>query len=520
VEGGYKMDMSLLDEALNEYMFMLGDVDVPVVREDYTQYLCRDKRIFSLARRHLYKEKPVVMMLPAAKAAGNMTIEELSAYVGRRLINAVKDKIMCSENKLDISCLLHYIRPELLSHYTFRCPTKNEAKVYLAKNKCKKAELVAIENAGKNWVVNMAQATRKSSITRGWLLRPMNEIVYLHDAALFFGWLAVMSEVTSYLLSVKEKDEDMVYRDIEDVEDKLCSTLEDVVCNKDELGTWLGEQYGIKTDENGCKLPITYFPEYMITHNSWDVGMIVSGEGYARAFCRLRLIEEQKRLQDREARRIADSYATCFMTKKNIPDKVIRAMSASKLNNHFGFVEFDEEVDLRLVKEFERDFEALQTILHQTKKADYEIRLRKLGRHHAAGLYFPTLHCLCVDLRMVWSTAHEYFHLLDYHYGSLSMTASFAPVYERYCSSLNKDAIKASCGKSKYDYEYYTMPTEVFARCGEMYLIRTLKVANSLVGIDGVMNFAYPNNEELMECINKYFGEVFIPKYCGQEDLI
>ena len=78
--------------------------------------------------------------------------------------------------------------------------------------------------------------------------------------------------------------------------------------------------------------------------------------------------------------------------------------------------------------------------------------------------------------------------------------------------------IQSSCGQSKYNYEYYTMPTEVFARCGEMYLIRTLKIKNSLVKMDGGLDYVYPDNAELMECINKYFGEVFIPKYCGQED--
>lgn len=514
--------MDILEEGFMQFLMFFcndeGGTTLPVEQEDYSKYLQRSTRIFSLARKHRWREKPVVMMLSLSKAAEGMTINELSSYIGKKLISKLKDQLICTEEEMDINCLLQYIRPEILSHYRFRRPTVNEARIYTGKNKCKTAELVVIEHEGENWVVNMAQATRKSSIAKGWKWRATGEVVYFHDAAMFFGWLVVISEVTSYLLSIEEKDEDVVYREIEETSRELCLILKGVICRNDELGMWLSEHYGMRIGSDGRRMSITAFPEYMMSHDVWDVGMLVDGKGFARAFCRLRLKEEQERLQDKEARRIAESYATCFMTKKNIPDKVLRAMAASKLNEHFGFVEFDEDVDLTLVKEFEKDFEALQTILRQPKKSDYEIRLRKLGRHHAAGLYFPTLHCLCVDLRMVWSTSHEYFHLLDHHYGNLSLSASFAPVYEKYCGNIDRDVIQSSCGQSKYNYEYYTMPTEVFARCGEMYLIRTLKIKNSLVKMDGGLDYVYPDNAELMECINKYFGEVFIPKYCGQED--
>ncbi len=67
------------------------------------------------------------------------------------------------------------------------------------------------------------------------------------------------------------------------------------------------------------------------------------------------------------------------------------------------------------------------------------------------------------------SFVHEYGHALDYATGSglLSMRDDFKPIVARYRENLSLN------GKGTYvanKAEYYTAPTEVFARAFELYV--------------------------------------------------
>lgn len=516
----------LIDDALSELSwFSFCYMEHYKVEEDYSRYLKREERLISLAREKKWQEKPVLMYLPVAKAAAGIGMHNLASLIGSKLLNSCNINI--SEDKFDISEVTKYIRPDIIAAYSFRVPTDSESAMYCIKNKNAAPEkMLAFEDTkGRTWLMNMTSRTRKSQVYKGWRWKDEKECAYFHDAALFFGWLAVISEVCNYVSSLSETWDDSIYLMLEKNERESVSwSLEGRVSQ--QFAEWLIGQYGVEEDKLDISGDIVirnalYFPLFLLYSHDWRaLGTCVYGDHIAEAFCKLRLMEEQSKRQYDEARRLASDYAKVYQTKKNIPDKTVKAMSESALNDWFGYVEFDEDVDLERVHEFEEDFTALQTILHQPCMSEYQIRLRKLGRHHAAGLYFPTLKCLCVDLRTLWSTAHEYFHLLDYHYGSLSQKASFEPVYNRYSYVLNGNAenIKKVCGSSKYGLDYYLMPTEVFARCAEMYLVRVLKVENSLVKPDDTKSFAYPDDEVLMEDIEEYFGDVFLVKYCSQED--
>ena len=62
--------------------------------------------------------------------------------------------------------------------------------------------------------------------------------------------------------------------------------------------------------------------------------------------------------------------------------------------------------------------------------------------------------------------------------------------------------------KGKYDLDYYLTPTEIFARCGEMYLVRVHDVRNSIV-TEALSGFEYPEDPELTELLKNYFdGEL------------
>ena len=191
-------------------------------------------------------------------------------------------------------------------------------------------------------------------------------------------------------------------------------------------------------------------------------------------------------------------------------------MLASGFNEYFGYVEIDDECDLEKFCVIEQQFRALSTMFfHGRKDEEVSIRFRKLGRHHAAGLYYPYIKCLAVDVRNTDSLSHEYFHMLDYESGRVSSGFAFSKVRERYrlclLSTLEKEgneAVKEKLqGTSKYNLAYYLTPTEIFARCGELYLTKIKGISNSLVKLDTRTYFAYPEDEELLELIKDYFGE-------------
>lgn len=230
------------------------------------------------------------------------------------------------------------------------------------------------------------------------------------------------------------------------------------------------------------------------------------------------LTESYKDVQAEKFLKDLQSRAPVWKTKKNIPEKTVKAMKNSGFNDFFGYVEFDEECELEKMKEIEREFRALNTVFHQKKCEDEALRFRKLGNYKATGLYFPNLHCLCVDIRCPSSMAHEYFHMLDYKNGSLSRKYSFEKCEQLYTKALKKrienmedgSALKIQLtGNSKYNADYFLEPTEIFARCGEIYLMRILEISSSLCKVEKREMFAYPDTEELNAEIQKYFDAFF-----------
>lgn len=232
-----------------------------------------------------------------------------------------------------------------------------------------------------------------------------------------------------------------------------------------------------------------------------------------------RILESFKRDYDMEKeaskmdKELSREHAKSFQTKRNIPYKTVRAMSRSDFNDYFGYVEFDEECDHSLMRELCMEYKAFCNALGIGKYPEVSLRFRKLGNHKASGLYYPSLKCLCVDVRSPESMAHEVGHMLDYHFGSLSTKYSFQKIYDKYENLLkdyqqksSEEEQKVLKGSSKYNLKYYLQPTEVFARCFEMYVVRTRNIDNSLCRPGG---FAYPEDETLLALIGEYFNELF-----------
>ena len=213
------------------------------------------------------------------------------------------------------------------------------------------------------------------------------------------------------------------------------------------------------------------------------------------------------------------SRADVYQTKKNIPEKYLEAMKASRFNSSFGFVEIDDDCELGLMPELEKEFLALKEdgFLKDQACAGIAIRFRKLHRYRADGLYFPGIRCLCVDVRNPSTFCHEAYHLIDYERGELSLKYDFLPIrkeYERILrSSLDKcpkDVRERLTGNSKYNLKYYLKPTEVFARCGEIYMTRIRHINNSLCRPQP--GFEYPEaegNDTLYRMVEEYYRNLF-----------
>ena len=181
----------------------------------------------------------------------------------------------------------------------------------------------------------------------------------------------------------------------------------------------------------------------------------------------------------------------------------------------YRYIEVDEDCDLDKMQELEKEFLALGDILGK-HPYDASIRFRKLGRHHASGLYSPAYQCVCIDVRSPNSYVHEFLHMYDHFHGMLSEGYDFKEIrlqYEaclqEYLSDCEDPDLKARLnGNSKYNLDYYFVPTEVFARCGELYFTRFRGVDNSLLRFE--RGFDYPENEKLLELIKKYYDQHFL----------
>ncbi len=211
---------------------------------------------------------------------------------------------------------------------------------------------------------------------------------------------------------------------------------------------------------------------------------------------------------------LSREYAKSFETKRNIPKKVLKAMQESPFNRYFGYVEYDEDTDLSVMEELYRQFEALAKFIGLKKHEEVSLRFRRLGNHKAAGLYYYVMKSLCVDLRYPSSFAHEMMHMLDYEHGKVSRGALFETTLMLYREAFEREVQKDATvrsqmnGRGKYNREYYLSSSEVFARCGEIYLTRICGVNNSVVKPDeSACGFAYPRDQRLEESIKQFFDQ-------------
>ena len=223
-------------------------------------------------------------------------------------------------------------------------------------------------------------------------------------------------------------------------------------------------------------------------------------------------------------------------TKANINEETQKVMDNTELKEYFKFVELDNDVDLKLFGDFEREMHRVQEVLPKINDTKPDLRLRKLGNYKAAGLYFPFNKTIALDFRSdstenrdeykpsepgIRSFIHEYGHYLDYNLvnsdgmtTSLSLEQKFRPIIEKYVEQLKENGIYSqSHGKTA---NYYAVPTEVFARAFEVYAyekgLRSPLMKYEDYGTEPQYVSFTP---EIREEITKYFDEK-LPEFGGK----
>lgn len=211
--------------------------------------------------------------------------------------------------------------------------------------------------------------------------------------------------------------------------------------------------------------------------------------------------------------------ARAFETKKNIPEKILKVMDNNKFLNDFSYVEIDEGTDIHKFHIIENEWNKLKVDLNLDtflKDAKPELRFKKLGKHRALGLYYPGLKCICVDITSPSSFLHEFAHFIDYTFAGkqLSLQMDFYQLIGEYQKAYNQYLdINDNLPNKEYlnkKRKYFFTPTEIFARCFELYLINKgvktsfLKEKNEL-RIEG----GYPEIDETFNnLITSYFNNI------------
>lgn len=234
-------------------------------------------------------------------------------------------------------------------------------------------------------------------------------------------------------------------------------------------------------------------------------------------------------LQEKQLSEMNSDYARAFEEKKNINKETLDAMKNSLFNKYFKEVEFDNSVNLEKINKLEHQFIDTINFINPDKNLlcfmkKVSLRFRYLGKHKASGLYFPSYKTMCIDLRDPSSFLHEFMHMVDYHSNKLNdyklsskydfrkIVKKYIGLLDREVECLNEDSLikKQYLGKTKYNRSYYCNSAEIFARCGEIYLNKILKIDNSLIKDVFKERFAYPINKDLDNMIEHFYKQLFL----------
>lgn len=223
----------------------------------------------------------------------------------------------------------------------------------------------------------------------------------------------------------------------------------------------------------------------------------------------------QKEMQNESYKRKSEKTYASVNQLKIYQDE---EMNKSSKFREYGFsddIEIDtekyqgEEFDKLAYKRFEKEWGAVWDKLPQPAKKP-SFKIRKLGRHKASGLYYPTLNILAVDVRDTTAMVHEWGHALDFENSThtpYSEMREFQSILEHYTRNL---AIPEGVTKSR---DYWTTPTEVFARAFEMYANEKGWISENIAHMEAYdKGWQYAPYKAIMSEVVAYMDSIFQTK--------
>ncbi|GAA4923648.1 hypothetical protein [Nesterenkonia rhizosphaerae] len=217
--------------------------------------------------------------------------------------------------------------------------------------------------------------------------------------------------------------------------------------------------------------------------------------------------------QRKHLREQSGKIAGVFDDKKH-PDKAHQQMMAETSlaaanGGLFAKVEIDNDVDPEEYADFEAAIEEIAEKMPPIP-ADRrpDLRIRKLGKHRANGLFSASHNTVAVDVR----TSEAYIHEMGHYYdlvakGNASLSADFADISQEYSHALREPDPKKRA--------YYDTPTEQLARGFEVYAVEKLGINNRLVNPSKFSNndyAPYTGNPELKAKLFAFFDKTFSTK--------
>ena len=208
---------------------------------------------------------------------------------------------------------------------------------------------------------------------------------------------------------------------------------------------------------------------------------------------------------------------TYLQPKKNIKPSHRKRMADNEFLALFNEVEIDDCFDLKYFTLAEVDFEHVykKLNLHRKQfKKHLTFRVRKIKSRYIIGRYFYTKQTIIVaaNARGMSAFIHELGHLIDYEWRGdgkmLSKQEFFKPLAEAYTA--NFKALRRVGQRPSY----FLDPSEIFARCFELYVVRkfgglTITAPYDNYTLEG-NKAVYPmHNEEVLKLIDYYFDSLF-----------
>lgn len=516
---------SLLPGASN----MAVPMDVKLEMQDYSPeaYLQREEKIRSLLRKKAPKPFQKNNVLEAVKADWPKTLNFMSPRLGEELKKKFLDEV--TQGDLETAC------EQMVAEFPYVVGLKiepvNDDYVKRILAYCTDSFIsytVAITVPGWEHVYYSAPESKmgKRHDRHCLAIRGRKRYIYVADFQRLLTELYVRNYVVAYFRELRETCGSMG----EYLKTRVLGRIANYYFAND-LSLFMFSEEFLKLPEHPyCTVPEKFnenagaiYRLLLDNQNSAGIAESIFIYDLHRILTFMRKEYLQRKEESKMEKNLSGEYAKSYQTKRNIPEKYLKAMRQSGFNEYFGYVEIDEDCDLSLMPDLYREYRALCEVVGIPSYKDASLRFRKLGNHHASGLYYPTLACLCVDIRSPHSMAHEVGHMIDYHCDHISEKRDFMDVFDRYQYLLKKYVDeKASktekaqlLGSGKYNISYYQQSTEVFARCFEMYLVRTMKVDNSLCRPE--TGFAYPE-DDMLDRLSREFFDALLMHLKGESD--